>query len=105
MRSRRLPQEYTLEEIKAKTEIEEVTEAIKEQRNAIRQLQIDMKQTISDYLNDIKDRDREVLDATISMQDEIMEVLRRQAEKEFELNQEKLENKKAALEEELSAHS
>lgn len=96
-------QEYTLEEIKAKTEIEEVTEAIKEQRNAIRQLQIDMKQTISDYLNDIKDRDREVLDATISMQDEIMEVLRRQAEKEFELNQEKLENKKAALEEELSA--
>lgn len=94
---------YALSEINAKKAIDELNERLKEQRTAIRTLRADMKNTVSGYLDDLKEQQRALVDATISMQDTVLEILREEAQRELDIEKEKLEGKKNLLSEELSA--
>ena len=94
---------YALSEINAKKAIDELNERLKEQRTAIRTLRADMKNTVSGYLDDLKEQQRALVDATISMQDTVLEILREEAQRELDIEKEKLEGKKELLSEELSA--
>ncbi len=94
---------YALSEINAKKAIDELNERLKEQRTAIRTLRADMKNTVSGYLDDLKEQQRALVDATISMQDTVLEILREEAQRELDIEKEKLEGKKDLLSEELSA--
>lgn len=94
---------YALSEINAKKAIDELNKRLKEQRTAIRTLRADMKNTVSGYLDDLKEQQRALVDATISMQDTVLEILREEAQRELDIEKEKLEGKKDLLSEELSA--
>lgn len=94
---------YALSEIEAKQAIDELNRKIKEQRTAIRTLRADMKDTLSGYIDNLKEQQRELVDATISMQDTVIDILREEAQKELDLEKEKLDKKKELLGEELTA--
>lgn len=94
---------YALSEINAKKAIDELNQKIKEQRTAIRTLRADMKNTINEYIDNLKEQQRELVEATISMQDTIIDILREEAQKELDIEKDKLEAKKDLLSDELTA--
>ena len=95
--------EYRLQNIETQKQIEQTTQAIEDQKREIRKLVITMQEKLQGFYEEIEDAEKSRLDATISMQDLILERLKERAQAEIDLDKEVLENKKAALEEEISA--
>ena len=94
-------QEYSKELLENKTDIEELTAAIKEQYNTIREMEIDLRDTILEAIEDRQEREERMLDGRVSMEEEIMDILRERYEKERDEILETQELKRDALQEEI----
>ena len=94
-------QEYSKELIENKTDVEKLTQAVKDQYDAIRQMEIDLRDTILEAIEDREEREERMLDGRIAMEEEIMDLLRERYEKERDEIIETQNVRKDALQEEI----
>lgn len=75
-------QDYTKQLVDNKTAIEELNQAIKEQRDKIRDMEIDLRETILKAIEDRERKTEDMLNAEIELENKIMDVIKRRYEKE-----------------------
>lgn len=90
-------------EVDLATAIEEGNKALEERRRTIRQTKIDVHALVNQYIQDLKNQERAMLDATVSMQNTILDIMRENAEEQLDIQRKTLEDKRSLLEEELDA--
>ena len=95
-------QKYSKELLKNKTDVEALTKAIKEQQDAIRQMEIDLRNTVLKAIEDREAAEEKMLDGRIAMETEIFDLLKARYEKERDEILETENAKKAALQAEIS---
>lgn len=93
---------YSQQLIKNKTDVEKLTQAIKEQNDKIRQMEIDLENTILEAIEDREAAEERKLNGRIEMEEEIMDLLRKRYEMERDEIKETQDARKKALEDELS---
>lgn len=94
-------QEYSKELIENKTDVEKLTQAVKDQYDTIRQMEIDLRDTILDAIEDRAEREERMLDGRITMEEEIIDLLRERYEKERDEIIETQNVRKDALQDEI----
>ena len=94
-------QKYSKELMKNKTDVEALTKAIKEQNDAIRQMEIDLRNTVLKAIEDREAAEEKMLDGRIAMENEILDLLKTRYEKERDEILETENAKKAALQAEI----
>ena len=82
--------------------IEDNTKKMLENEKAILKTRTDLEQSVLKEIEARKQREREMLDGTVSMQDIVLEAIRQRYRDEWELVKKDIEKKKEALEEEKS---
>ena len=92
--------EYTLDLLENRTKVEQLTKSIKEQQDAVRDMEIDLRNTILDAIKDREALNERMLQGTIDVENEIMDVIKARYEKERDQILETANAKKDALEEE-----
>lgn len=75
-------QNYTKQLIENKTTVDQLTKAIEEQKKKIRQMEIDLRNTILKAIEDREKRTEKMLNAEIEMQNTILDLIKRRYEKE-----------------------
>lgn len=93
-------QEYTLQLLENKTKVEELTESIKEQNDKIRDMEIELRETIYKAIEDREDLNERILEGTIKVEDEILDVIKSRYEKEEQAALDTANSKIEALEKE-----
>lgn len=93
-------QEYTKQLLQNRTAIEEINQAIKEQQDAIRDMEIKLRDTIEQAIRDREELQERMLQGTIDVENEILDIIKRRYEKERDLAIETAEAKIDALEQE-----
>lgn len=78
-------QDYSLELINNRTEVDKLTKAIKEQQDTIRQMEIDLRNTILQAIEDREELNERMLQGVISVENEILDMIQRRYEKERDL--------------------
>lgn len=78
-------QDYTLQLLENKTKIEELTESIKKQKDAIRDMEIELRETIYKAIEDREKLKERILKGTIDVEDEILDIIKARYEKERDL--------------------
>ena len=101
-------QNYTKQLVENKTSIDELTEAIEEQRKKIRQMEIDLRNTILKAIEDREARNEKMFKAEIEMENTILDLIKKRYEKERDeiientnLKIDSLNKEKSMLEEQL----
>ena len=89
-------QKYTKELISNKTSLESLTEAIQEQQDKIRKMEIDLRNTILKAIQDREKRAEDMLNGEIEMENTILDLIQKRYEKErdqiIETNQLKIDS-------------
>ena len=93
-------QEYTLALINNTAEVDKLTDAIKEQRDAIRQMEIDLRNTILDAIKDREALNERMLEGTIETENTILDLIKKRYEKERDMILENTEKQIDALQRE-----
>lgn len=75
-------QEYTKQLIDNETAVEQLTQAIKDQQDKIRQMEIDLRQTILKAIEDREKRTQDMLNAEIQMENIVLDLIKKRYEKE-----------------------
>lgn len=75
-------QKYTKELISNKTSLESLTEAIQEQQDKIRKMEIDLRNTILKAIQDREKRAEDMLNGEIEMENTILDLIKKRYEKE-----------------------
>lgn len=75
-------QTYTKQLIDNKTAMDQLTESMKEQQKKIRQMEIDLRNTILKAIEDREKKREDMLNAEIQMENKILELIKRRYEKE-----------------------
>lgn len=75
-------QKYSLELLQNKTDIEKLTQSIKEQNDTIREMEIELRNTILDAIEDREDREERQLEGRIELENQIIDVITKRYEKE-----------------------
>lgn len=96
-------QEYSLRLLKNKTDVENLTKAIKEQYDAIRNMEIELRNTILQAIEDREAREERMLNGRIKMENEMLALLKKRYEKERDEILETADIRKKALEDEKDA--
>lgn len=96
-------QDYTLQLLENAAAIEELTNAIEEQEREIRNMEIELRETILEAIKDREELEERMLQGRIDVENEILDVIRERYEKEKELAIETSEAKIEALEAESEA--
>ena len=78
-------QEYSLELINNRTEVDKLTEAIKEQNEAIRNMEIDLRNTILQAIKDREELNERMLQGQIDLENELLDLIQKRYEKERDL--------------------
>lgn len=78
-------QQYTLALINNTAEVDKLTKAIKEQNDAIRQMEIDLRSTILGAIKDREELNERMLEGTVKTEDTILELIQKRYEKERDL--------------------
>ena len=86
-----------------KIDLEELTKEIKEQQDAIRDMEIDLRDLIHDAILDREALNKRMLEGQIDVENELIDVITRRYEKERDQLIELAEAKRDALNEELTA--
>lgn len=94
-------QKYSQALIKNKTDVEKLTQAIKEQNDKIRQMEIDLENTILEAIEDREAAEERKLNGRIAMEEEIMSLLKKRYEMERDEIKETQDARRKALEDEL----
>lgn len=94
-------QEYSKELIQNKTDVVNLTNAIKEQNDTIRQMEIDLRNTVLSAIEDREAAEERMLDGRIATENEILGLIKRRYERERDEILETQKTKKSALQEEL----
>ena len=92
-------QEYNKELLQSTIDIEEFNKKIKEQQDAIRDMQIDIRDTIEEAIRDREELNERMLQGQIEVENAILDVIRARYEKERDEILETSEARKEALEE------
>lgn len=95
--------DYEQQAIDNQTDLEEIARRIKEIQDMIRDMEINLRETIYQAIEDREALKERMLQGTIDVENEIMDVLKERYEKERDMILENAELKKTALEEELDA--
>ena len=93
-------QEYTLALINNESEVDQLTESIKQQRNAIRQMEIDLRNTILDAIKDREALNDRILQGTVDTENTILDLIKKRYEKERDMIIENSERQIEALQKE-----
>ena len=96
-------QEYTLELLENKNAIADFNRSIKDMQDEIRDMEIELRETILEAIKDREELNERMLQGTIDVENEILEVITSRYEKERDLAIETAEAKIKALEEESNA--
>lgn len=103
-------QEYSLRLLKNKTDVENLTKSIKAQNDAIRKMEIELRNTILQAIEDREAREERMLQGRVKMENEMIALLKKRYEKErdeiletAELREKTLEDEKNAIDELLEA--
>lgn len=75
-------QEYTKRLIENKTAVDELTKAIEEQKKRIREMEINLRNTILGAIEDREKRTEDMLNAEIEMENTILDIIKKRYEKE-----------------------
>lgn len=75
-------QEYTNQLIENKTAVDQLTKAIEEQQNKIREMEINLRNTILNAIKDREKRTENMLNAEIDMENTILDLIQKRYEKE-----------------------
>lgn len=78
-------QEYSLALINNRTELDKLTEAIKQQNDAIRSMEIDLRETILKAIKDREALNERMLQGQITLENEILGLIQKRYEKERDL--------------------
>ena len=78
-------QDYTLQLLENKTKIEELTESIQKQKDAIRDMEIELRETIYKAIEDREKLKERILKGTIDVENEILDIIKARYEKERDL--------------------
>ena len=92
-------QKYNKELLQSTIDIEEFNDKIKEQQDAIREMQIDLRDTIEEAIRDREELNERMLQGQIEVENAILDVIRARYEKERDEILETSEARKEALEE------
>lgn len=93
---------YSKQLIENRTQILEYNEAIKETNRKIRQMEIDLRDTVLQAIMDREQREKDMADARMDMEDEILDHIKTRYEKERDLILDNAKAKKDSLNEEKS---
>lgn len=103
-------QEYSLRLLKNKTDVENLTKSIKAQNDAIRQMEIDLRNTVLEAIEDREERAERMLQGRVKVENEMIALLKKRYEKErdeilktADLRKQALEDEKAGIDELLAA--
>lgn len=96
-------QEYSLELLENKNTIAEFNRAIKDMQDEIRDMEIELRETILEAIEDREELNERMLQGTIDVENEILDVIKARYEKERDLAIETAEAKIEALEAESDA--
>ena len=94
--------EYSEQLLQNRIDLEKLDQAIQEQRDTIRDMEIDLRKLIHDAIEDREALNRRMLEGTIDIENEIIDILTKRYEKERDELLELAEAKREALNEELS---
>lgn len=78
-------QEYTKQLIDNKTAVDELNKSIEEQRKKIRDMEINLRNTILKAIKDRESRTSDMLDAEIDMENKILDIIKQRYEKERDM--------------------
>lgn len=92
--------DYSQQLLQNQIDIDNLNDAIKEQHNIIREMEIELRETILQAIKDREELNERMLQGTINVENEILEILKERYEQERDMILEASEEKKAALEEE-----
>lgn len=95
-------QSYTLELMSNQSAVDDLTEKIKDQRDAIRDMEIGLRETILKAIEDRIELQERMLQGTIDTENEILDLLTKRYEKERDQLLEVAELKREALQEEIN---
>ena len=95
-------QEYSQTLLQHKIDLEKLDQAMQEQRGTIRGMEIDLRKLIHDAIEDREALNKRMLQGTIDIENEIIDILKKRYEKERDSLTELAEAKRTALNEELS---
>lgn len=93
-------QQYTETVEQNKIELEELNDTLEETRNAIRDMQIDLRETIHEAIMDREELNDSMLENEVAMQEEVLAVIEERYQREWDLIKENIDAQKEALEEE-----
>lgn len=93
-------QDYVEQLAENKNTVEELTKSIKEQQDAIRDMEIELRETIKQAIEDREELQERMLQGTIDVENEILDIIKARYEKERDLAIETAEAKRDALEQE-----
>lgn len=92
--------DYSQQLVQNQIDLDDLSDAIKEQHNIIRDMEIELRETILQAIKDREDLNERMLQGTIDVENEILGIIQERYEKERDLILETSESKKEALEEE-----
>ena len=78
-------QKYTIELINNQAEVDKLTKAIKEQRDTIRSMQIDLRNLVLQAIKDREELNNRMLQGTIQTENTILDLIQKRYEKERDL--------------------
>lgn len=93
-------QEYTLQLMENKTKVEDLTQSIKEQYDEIRDMEIELRDTIMEAIEDREELNERMLQGRIDVENEILDIITRRYEKERDEILETMDARREALEQE-----
>lgn len=93
-------QQYSKELIDNKTQLDKLNKAIKEQNDAIRQMEIDLRNTILEAIKDREALNERMLEGTISTENTILDLIQKRYEKERDMILDNAQKQIDALKEE-----
>lgn len=85
-----------------RNDYEELNRTIEEVKLQVLQLESDLLTEVSGVFEAIEQKERDMLDATVSMQDTVLSAIRARYEEEWELMQKDMDKKRKALDEEIA---
>lgn len=94
-------QDYSEKLLENRNRLEEIRKELEEFKENARQTTINVQDLIRDTLQAYDESQRDILDSTVSLEDEILEIIKVRYEKEQELAIETAEKKKEALQDEI----
>jgi len=94
-------QEYSKRVKQNEIDIEGLTQAIADYKDEIRDMEIDLRDTLNEAFEDMADLQEQMLDSRVEMEDEIFSVIEERYQKEWDLLKEDIDKKKEAYNEEM----